>query len=128
MADVVYVVNGGLDIVTNRIKGSGTEPKYIDWGTGVTAATVTDSAMETVKADEGRTAGTSTRQTTTTANDTYQVVGNMVCVGSGAAITEVGLFDASSAGNLFLRGTFSAINLNVDDYIEFTIKTVFDQG
>lgn len=127
MADVVKVVNGGLGIVTNRIKGSGTEPKYVGWGTGTTAADVADTGLETARA-EARTDGTSTQQTTTTTSDTYRVVGSITCAGTAAAITEVGLFDASTAGNLFLRGTFSAINVSVGDSIQFTINTVFDQA
>ena len=81
-----------------------------------------------MKSDEARTVGTGSQATTNTTNDTYQVVGTITCASSGAAITEVGLFDALTSGNLFLRGTFSAINLNVADSIEFTIKTVYDQG
>ena len=127
MADVVKVTNGGLGIVTNRIKGSGTEPKYVGWGTGTTAADVTDTGLETARA-EARTTGTSTQQTTTTTNDTYQVVGSITCASTAAAITEVALFDADTSGNLFLRATFSAINVSVGDSIEFTIKTQFDQS
>lgn len=127
MADVVVVTDIGMGIVTNRIKGAGTEPNNIGWGTGATAAAVGNTALETARA-EARTVGTSTREQTNVANDTYQVVGTITASGSSAAITEVGLFDASTAGNLFLRGTFSAINVSVGDSIEFTIKSVFDQG
>lgn len=127
MADTVVVVNGGLDIITNRLKGSGTEPNYIHWGTGTTTAAATDTALETARGED-RVSGTSTRETTNTTNDTYQVVGTLTASGSPAAITEAGLFDAATGGNLFLRGTFDAINLNVDDSVQFTIQTVFDQG
>lgn len=127
MADVVKVVDGGMAIVTNRIKGAGTEPTYIGYGVGTTAAENVDTALESASA-EARTNGTSTQQTTNTANDTYRVAGTIACTSSAKAITEVGLFDASSSGNMFLRGTFSAINLNVGDSIAFTINTVFNQG
>jgi len=127
MADVVTVTNVGLGIVTNRVKGSGTEPNHVAWGTGTTAAAVGNTALETARG-ESRTAGTSTQQTTTTTNDTYRVVGSITAVSTSAAITEVGLFDASTSGNLFLRATFDAINVNVGDSISFTINTVFDQA
>jgi hypothetical protein len=127
MADVVKVVNGGLDIVTNRIKGSGTEPSYVGWGTGTTGADVTDTGLETARG-ESRTNCTTTRQTTNTTNDTYRAVGTITCASTSAAITECGLFDASTSGNLFLRATFDAINVNVGDSIQFTINTVFDQA
>lgn len=127
MADAAYVVDNGLAIVTNRIIGSGTEPKYIGWGTGTTGAAATDTGLETAAA-ESRTSGTGTRQQTSTANDTYQVVGAIVCAGSAKAITEVALYDASSGGNCFFHGTFSAINVSVGDSIEFTLKAVFNQA
>jgi hypothetical protein len=41
------------------------------------------------------------------------------------AITNAGLLDASTAGNLFVKGDFSVINLNSGDSIQFTIKVVF---
>jgi hypothetical protein len=122
MAD--KLTNAGLAIITNRIKGAGTEPNYVHWGTGTTAAAVTDTTLETAGA-ESRTSGTSTRVTTTATNDTYQVVGTITCTGSGKAITEMGLFDASTDGNLFTRHTFSAINVAVGDSIQFTAKTVY---
>ena len=128
MTDAIMIPNTGLAITTNRVVGSGTVPKWIDWGTGTTAPAVGNTALETVKSDEARTVGVPSQATTTTTNDTYKVVGTITCASSGAAITEVGLFDALTSGNLFLRGTFSAINLNVSDSIEFTINTVYDQG
>lgn len=127
MADAAVVTNGGLGIITNRMVGSGTEPKYIGWGVGTGAAAVGDTALGSAGA-EARTTGTSSRVQTTDANDTYQVVGAITCTGAGKAITEVGLFDAASSGNLFFRGSFSAINVSVGDSIEFTLKTAFNQA
>lgn len=129
MTDAIIIPDTGMAIVTDFLSASGaTVPKWIDWGTGTTAPVAGNTALETVKSDEARTVGTGSQATTNTTNDTYQVVGTITCASSGAAITEVGLFDALTSGNLFLRGTFSAINLNVADSIEFTIKTVYDQG
>ena len=125
MADVVRVVNGGLGIVTSRIKGNGAaEPNLIRWGTGGgTAAAVTNTSLETVSAETTVT-GTSSLVTTTVENDTYQVVGTMTSE-SEQTINEVGLFSSTT---LFLRGTFSGIALNTDDSIEFTIKTAVSDG
>lgn len=127
MADVALIPDTGMAITTNRVKGAGTEPNYIAWGVGTTAPAVGNTALQTPSA-EARTAGTSTQVTTNTTNDTYQVVGTIVCASAAKAITEVGLFDASSSGNLFMRGTFSAINVSVGDGIQFTIKTVYEQA
>jgi hypothetical protein len=64
------------------------------------------------------------KQTTTTTDDTYQVVGTLTAGGT-LAITNAGLFDAVSSGNLFVKGDFSTINLSTGDSIQFTFKTQF---
>jgi hypothetical protein len=127
MADVVTVVDTGLAKITDLLAGITTIcPGWVGWGTGTTAPVVGNTGLETPAA-ETRTVGTKTQQTTTTTNDTFQVSALITCAGSAKAITEVGVFDALTSGNLFLRGTFSPINVNVGDSITFTIKTVFDQ-
>ena len=115
-------VNAGKDIVTNRILGSGTEPKYVAMGTGSTAEAATQTALVTEV--ETRTAGTSSRVTTTTTNDTYQVVGTVTATAT-RAIQEAGLFDASGAGNMLVRALFTTINLANGDSIQFTFKLTF---
>lgn len=127
-----YVVDGGLDIVTNRLKGSGTEPLNIGWGTGAGTTARTDSSLFTEKlvdlstsAGTDHTAGTSSRQTTNTTNDTYRVTGTRTATGAGS-VTNAGLFDAASGGNLFLKGDFTSIGLSSGDSIAFTINCVFD--
>lgn len=115
------LTNAGKAITTNRIKGSGTEPNYVGWGTGAGTAAASDTTLFT-EASEARVAGTSTQQTTTVTNDTYQVVGTLTCAGSGKTITNAGLLDASSGGNLYMKGDFTGIALNVGDGIQFTMK------
>lgn len=119
--------NAGAAIVTNRIIQAGTAPKNIGWGIGTTAAAVADTALQTESAPTtsgGRTVGTESRVTTTVTNDTYQVVGT-VTAGSSLAITEAGLFDAVSAGNLLIHAVFSAINVVSGDSIAFTFGLKF---
>lgn len=117
------VTNAGKDILTNRIKALGTEPTFVAIGTGNTAEAITQTALVTEV--ETRNNGTSTRQTTTTTNDTYQVVGTVSATAT-RTLAEAGLFDASSAGNMFLRGLLSpTVGLNNGDSIQLTIKTQF---
>jgi hypothetical protein len=122
------VTNAGLDIVTDRIGGGGTEPNYVAWGTGAGTAAVTDTTLFTESGDETRTSGTSSQQTTNTTNDTYRVVGTITVASSGKTITNVGLFDAASVGNLFVKSDFTGIALDVGESIQFTIDVVFDQA
>jgi hypothetical protein len=116
------LVNGGKAIVTNRILGSGTQPNYVAWGTGAGTTSATDTTLFTEVGS--RVAGTGSQQTTSTTNDTYQVVGT-VTAGSSLTITNAGLFDASTSGNLFVKGDFTGIALNSGDSIQFTFKTQF---
>ena len=126
MADVTLVVNTGLAKVTDLLAAVTIAcPGWVGWGTGTTAPVAGDTGLGTPSA-EARTAGTKTQETTTTTNDTYQVVALITAL-SAQAITEVAVFDALTAGNLFLRATFSPINVSIDDTITFTIKTVFEQ-
>jgi hypothetical protein len=111
--------NAGKDIVTNRIKGAGTEPLFVAIGTGAGTAAVADTTLFTEV--ETRTSGTSTQQTTTTTNDTYQVVGTVTAT-AARAVTNAGTFDASTAGNLNVKGDFATINLATGDSIQVTAK------
>jgi hypothetical protein len=124
------VTNAGRAVVTNRIKGAGTEPLNAGWGTGAGTAAVADTTLFTevlVSGSAGgtdHTAGTSTQQTTTVTSDTYQVVATRTATGS-VAVTNMGLFDAASGGTLFLKGDFSVINLVSGDSIQATFKAIF---
>lgn len=127
------VVDGGLDITTNRLRGSGTEPKYIGWGTSAGTTAVADTTLFGEKdvdlsATSGtRTTGTSAQATTTTTNDTYRVTGTRTATGAGS-VTNAGLWDNATmgSGNLFLKGDFTSIGLSSGDSISFTISAVYD--
>lgn len=120
------ITNGGQAIVTNLVSGiGGTVPKYVAWGTGAGTAAATDTTLFTESTDETRTSGTVSRVTTTVTNDTYQVVGQITVATSGKTITNVGLFDASTSGNLYFKSDFTGLALLVGDSITFTIKVKF---
>lgn len=125
----VAFTNAGAAIVTNRMIQAGTAPKYIGWGTGTTAAAVTDTALVTEVAPTtggGRVTGTESRTTITVTNDNYQVTGTVTSATAGArAITEAMLADAVSAGNCLMRAVFSAVNVDNGDSIAFTFGLKF---
>ncbi|UOF82002.1 tail collar fiber protein [Caudoviricetes sp.] len=116
------LVNSGKAIVTNRINGGGTTPLYVAWGTGAGTTSATDTTLFTEVSP--RVTGTATQQTTSVTNDTFQVVGTQTA-GTAETITNAGLFDASTSGNLFVKGDFSGIALNSGDSISFTVKVQF---
>ena len=119
------LTNAGRDILTNRILGSGTEPKFIAWGTGAGTAAAADTTLFT-EGPEARTTGTSSRITTSVTNDTYQVVGT-ITASAGRTVTNAGLFDVVTAStpNLFIKGDFSGVVLSSGDGIQFTVTIQF---
>lgn len=122
IALAVVFTNAGAAIVTNRFIQAGTAPKYVAWGIGTTAAAVTDTALQTESAPTtagGRTAGTESRTTVTNTNDNYLVTGLITAV-STLAITEEGLFDAATTGNMLSHAVFAAINVVSGDSISFS--------
>jgi hypothetical protein len=117
------LVNTGKAIVTNYLNGgAATQPKYVAWGTGAGTTAATDTTLFTEVTP--RVSGTTTQQTTSTTNDTFQVVGTQTA-GTSETITNAGLFDASTSGNLFVKGDFTGVPLNSGDSIQFTFKVQF---
>jgi len=127
MADVSVVTDAGLAIITNRMTGAGTEPKWVDMGTGTTAPTHSDTDLET-PGPEARVEGTVSRVTTNVANDTYRVSATMTKETAAGDITEVGSFDALTGGNMATRTVIGSIHLEVGNSIQWQIDQVFEQG
>ena len=134
MAAVVVNVgggSGGKQIIANRLKGTGTEPLNIQWGTGAGTAAVADTSLfSTATTTEARTAGTSSIVTTTQTSDSYQVVGTITAAGA-RTITEVALWDAigsgspPTGGNFFLHADHGSTTLASTETITYTIKVQF---
>lgn len=120
--------NAGAAIVTNRFSQiGGTAPKFVGWGTGTTTAAVTQTALVTEAAPTSTSrgaGGTESRVTVSVTNDTYQVVQTVTAAGT-LAITEAGLFDAATVGNMLIRSDFGAVNVVSGDSIAFTFQLKF---
>jgi len=101
--------------IAKRINSTGTKPDWIASGTGTTAESETQTALITEV--ESRVQGTASNPQ----DARYQVVGQITYTAT-RAITEAGLFDANTSGNMYVRGVFSAINVVSGDKIEFTIQ------
>jgi hypothetical protein len=110
--------NVGTEQMILLVKNSLTA--FIGWGTGAGTSSVTDTTLFTETTAE-RTSAATSLVTTTLANDTLQATAVLTSV-SGETITNAGLFDAASGGNLYVKGDFSGIVLNSSDQISFTIN------
>lgn len=113
---------GKANIVAALIAYATAPAKYIGWGTGAGTAAIADTTLFTETGT--RVTGTQSAVTTTTTNDTYQVVGTATAAGA-LTITNAGVFDASTAGNLFMKGDFTGVALASGDSIAFTMKVQF---
>jgi hypothetical protein len=97
--------------------------KYHDSGVGVTPAAVGDVDIETT---DGVSRATGTQIEGASAN-IYKSVGT-ITYNSTKAITEHGLFSSAASTTLLDRHTFSAINVDDTDQIEFTYELTVSAG
>lgn len=108
------VVTTGKNYVASRMKdATATAMSHMAIGTGSTAAAAGDTALGS---ESARTALTST---TVTNNEVAYVDTFAAGTGTGA-ITEAGLFNASSAGTMLCRTVFSVVNKGADDSMTIT--------
>jgi hypothetical protein len=88
---------------------------YIAIGTGVTAVAITDTTLQT------EVARSPTQTPTNPTAASYQVV-YLFPAGTGTgAITEAGLLDAASVGNLFSHQVFAVINKGASDTLSMQL-------
>jgi hypothetical protein len=97
--------------------------KSHDSGVGTTGAAVGDTDIETT---DGQARATGNQGEGSSAN-IYQTVGT-ISYDSTYAITEHGVFNASTAGELLDRHVFSAVNVVNGDSIEFTYELTVSAG
>lgn len=110
----------GETVVVDLIDGtSGTHldatNAKIGWGTGAGTAAKGDTTLFT-EASEARVAAAISQPTA----DTNRWIATITAAGA-KTITNAGLFDAATAGNLIVHGDFTGIALAANDAIEFTI-------
>ena len=110
---------GGADISTF---------KYHACGTGTTAEAIGDTALVTecttaLNPDSTRGVGTQVNSVA----KTYSSVATLTFDAS-AAVTEHGLFNATSSGTLWDRTVFTAINVASGDSIQFTYTLTISDG
>ena len=108
------VVNSGLDFIASRMKdATATAMSHMAIGSGTTAAAAGDTALES---ELGRNALTST---TVTDNAVAYVATFGAGVGTGA-VTEAGLLNAGTGGDMLCRTVFSVVNKAADDSLQIT--------
>lgn len=116
------VVNTGLGYIASRMKDTTAGAmSHMGVGTGTTAAAGADTGLESALGS--RVALDSTSLVTTTAtDDSVQYVATFGAGVSTGAITEAGVFNASSAGTMLCRTVFPVINKGSLDTLVITWK------
>jgi hypothetical protein len=109
------IVDTGKQGIADQLLAAPSIPKptHMGIGTGTTAPAAANTALVTE---------TGTRQALTKTRS-GNVVTNVATFGAGVgtgAITEAGIFTASTAGTMFSRIVFSAINKGANDTLELT--------
>lgn len=139
MAIAEVLTNVGRQILTGRLASVGmgpgaTLPSYVGLGTSSTAtATVTAMALSAEVttaqwAGYARLASTLGQATTSVSNDTLTITMPALtnpASGTTVSLYELGVFDAASAGNLFIYATYAVINLPPGSSISPTVTLQF---
>jgi hypothetical protein len=110
------VVTTGKTFIASRMVGvASTVMGWMELGTGTTAAAVGDTALQTAISGSrvALTSGTSATNVVT------YVASFPAGTGTGA-VTEAGVFNASSAGTMLCRTVFSVVNKGAADAMSIT--------
>lgn len=107
------VVTAGKNWVADRMNNANTVMTHMALGTGTTAAAAGNTTLVT---ELDRNALTST---TVTAN-AIEYVATWAAGDSTGAITEAGILDAATAGDMLARTVFSVVNKGADDSMTIT--------
>jgi hypothetical protein len=118
------VTNAGVAYLAANFIGTNAPNafNFHDCGTGTNAESVSDTALQTPYGG-ARATGTQSNPSA----PVYRTVGT-ISFTSTLAITEHGVFSASSSGTLWDRSVFSAINVVSGDSIQFTYNLTINAG
>ena len=107
------VVDAGLDFIASRMVGTGSNVmSHMGIGSGTTSAAAGDTDLESILGS---------RITLSSAAATGEQVLYVASFGAGVstgAVTESAIFNASTAGDMLCRTTFSVINKGADDTLQ----------
>ena len=110
------VVSTGLAFIASRMKEATADVmSHMSLGTGTTAAALGNTTLET----EISGSRVSLTSTTVTANQVTYIASFAAGVGTGA-VTESGIFNASSSGTMLCRTVFPVVNKQAGDSMNVT--------
>jgi hypothetical protein len=110
------VVNKGKEFIAAAMNAGGTLMRYMAIGTttDATAVAVTETALKLEVSGSGY-ARQDTTRTVTTSSITYAATFGTGVPNSTVAVTEAGIFDALSTGNMLCRTVFGTVTKTSTD-------------
>jgi hypothetical protein len=107
------VVTAGKNWVADRMNNANTVMTHMAIGTGTTAAAAGNTAL-------GTQLDRNTLTSTTVTNNTIEYACTWAAGDGTGAITEAGIFDASTGGDMLARTVFSVVNKGAADSMTIT--------
>jgi hypothetical protein len=109
------VVDTGLDYIASRMGGtSASVMSHMALGSGTTAASANDTDLQSILGSR------EALDSTTVTDNTIQYVASFEAGDGTGAVTEAGIFNASTAGTMLCRTVFSVVNKAADDTMSVT--------
>lgn len=109
------VVNTGLAFITSRMAGTSSNVmSHMAIGSGTTAAAAGDTDLESILGSR------EALDSTTPTNNTIAYVASFEAGEGTGAVTEAGIFNASTSGTMLCRTVFSVVNKGADDTMTIT--------
>jgi len=108
------IMNAGIGVVSGLMTSIGEDAfTHLAIGTGTTEPNATDTSMvaETYRAE-----GTGSQETDAITDDSARLTTSVSITNSGD-ITEIGMFNSSSTGDMMARTTFSAVSTSDGDTV-----------
>lgn len=117
------VVNTGLGHITSRLLGTSSNVmSHMALGSGTTAAAAGDTALQSQLGS--RKALTSSTQSGSN-NESIVYVATFSAGEATGAVTEAGIFNASTSGTMLCRTVFSVVNKAAGDTLQITWTLTF---
>jgi hypothetical protein len=109
------VVDSGLDYIASRMKdATATAMSHMALGSGTTAAAAGDTDLESILGSR------EALDSTTVTDNTIQYVASFEAGDATGAVTEAGIFNASTAGTMLCRTVFAVLNKQQNDTLSVT--------
>ena len=109
------VVDAGLDYIASRMKdATATAMTHMALGSGSTAAAAADTDLGSILGSR------ELLDSTTVTDNTVVYVSSFEAGDATGAVTEAGIFNASTGGTMLCRTVFSVVNKAADDTMSVT--------